>query len=433
MSTRRPARARVVTQPNICSREYSLAEVEHVGCGVAGFDVVQRCRQSLREWHWPRSTPWDNSGNFEHILGVQNQSERSNRVGRLMDDPPDHFVCPITRDVMADPVLLVTNAGRSYERRALQEFLAQQPRRDPATNVVHERALRCVPNRSLKEAIEEWRGQKKVVEAPRWSQALNVTLRRGSFALTATARVLEPALKASARMASRGLCVVLRRFWQHAAVASARIRGVDALVRLVRLGRHRERELAAKALAERAFEDNGGDMAGAVRPLVELLATGNVKGKEHAASALWGLALSAANRALIARAGAVRELVLLADVGSDGAQESAAAALFLLSLEDDIREEIAQADAIKPLVAILDSSDVGAQEQAAWALSSLASVVARDAAALANARPALDELARCGRTKGARDAAQNALDRLHRRSKVDNHPPRVLKKKTIVW
>lgn len=69
---------------------------------------------------------------------------------------PAAFFCPLTLDLMKDPVMLCTEAGASYERDALETWLEENPTRDPLTNKTHAFPLKRVPNRALRDAIEAW-------------------------------------------------------------------------------------------------------------------------------------------------------------------------------------------------------------------------------------------------------------------------------------
>ncbi len=71
--------------------------------------------------------------------------------------PPAMFICPLTHDVMADPV--VAADGFVYERAAIQRWLNTGHRRSPMTNVSMATAL--VPNHSLRSTIMEWRQQQQ--------------------------------------------------------------------------------------------------------------------------------------------------------------------------------------------------------------------------------------------------------------------------------
>ena len=73
-----------------------------------------------------------------------------------METTIDEVRCPITLEVMVDPVVLLTPSMRSFERRALERWLEDHPTRDPLTNHDHEEPLRYVPNRGL---VDQCRNQ----------------------------------------------------------------------------------------------------------------------------------------------------------------------------------------------------------------------------------------------------------------------------------
>ncbi|KDO32115.1 hypothetical protein SPRG_03333 [Saprolegnia parasitica CBS 223.65] len=68
----------------------------------------------------------------------------------------DSFICPITHDVMVDPV--VTVDGHSYERSAIAECQSRgmpgRPVTSPKTNLPL-RSLQLIPNLAPKRSIEE--------------------------------------------------------------------------------------------------------------------------------------------------------------------------------------------------------------------------------------------------------------------------------------
>ena len=67
--------------------------------------------------------------------------------------PPKHFLCPISQDVMKDPVL--TTAFQTYERESIEKWFALGRRTDPMTGQrLGSTALR--PNGPLRDAIQEW-------------------------------------------------------------------------------------------------------------------------------------------------------------------------------------------------------------------------------------------------------------------------------------
>jgi len=67
--------------------------------------------------------------------------------------PPDDYICPITQELMTDPVII--SDGTVYERTAIEHWLRQN-QKSPLTNLPLETtAIR--PHPQLKRAIEEWR------------------------------------------------------------------------------------------------------------------------------------------------------------------------------------------------------------------------------------------------------------------------------------
>ncbi|NXU46566.1 WSDU1 protein, partial [Drymodes brunneopygia] len=65
---------------------------------------------------------------------------------------PDEFLCPITRELMNDPV--IATDGYSYEREAMENWISNR-RSSPMTNLpLHSPTL--TPNRTLKMAISRW-------------------------------------------------------------------------------------------------------------------------------------------------------------------------------------------------------------------------------------------------------------------------------------
>ncbi|XP_054237122.1 WD repeat, SAM and U-box domain-containing protein 1 isoform X4 [Indicator indicator] len=66
---------------------------------------------------------------------------------------PDEFLCPITRELMKDPVIAAD--GYSYEREAMENWITNKRRSSPMTNLPLP-SLLLTPNRTLKMAISRW-------------------------------------------------------------------------------------------------------------------------------------------------------------------------------------------------------------------------------------------------------------------------------------
>ncbi|XP_045043298.2 WD repeat, SAM and U-box domain-containing protein 1 isoform X4 [Desmodus rotundus] len=79
--------------------------------------------------------------------------ELRTKVKTLSSEIPDEFVCPITRELMQDPV--IASDGYSYEKEAMENWISKKKRTSPMTNLVLSSAV-LIPNRTLKMAIDRW-------------------------------------------------------------------------------------------------------------------------------------------------------------------------------------------------------------------------------------------------------------------------------------
>lgn len=66
---------------------------------------------------------------------------------------PNYFICPISLDIMADPVTLCT--GQTYDRENIVKWFESGHRTCPATGQpLH--TLELIPNHMLRNLLEEW-------------------------------------------------------------------------------------------------------------------------------------------------------------------------------------------------------------------------------------------------------------------------------------
>jgi hypothetical protein len=69
---------------------------------------------------------------------------------------PDNFLCPITYDIMHDPVS--ARDGHTYERSAIQRWFDEGKRSSPVTNAIM-LSTDLLPNHFVKAQISSWRDQ----------------------------------------------------------------------------------------------------------------------------------------------------------------------------------------------------------------------------------------------------------------------------------
>ncbi|KAJ0909734.1 putative U box domain, Zinc finger, RING/FYVE/PHD-type [Helianthus annuus] len=88
---------------------------------------------------------------LERLKAVADAAQRSTSMTR--PTPPNHFICPIRKDVMVDPC--VAADGYTYDRSAIEQWLEESDS-SPMTNLpLTSRSL--TPNYTLLSAIMEWK------------------------------------------------------------------------------------------------------------------------------------------------------------------------------------------------------------------------------------------------------------------------------------
>ena len=302
--------------------------------------------------------------------------------------PPDHFICPISLDIMQDPVIVV-QSGITYERALIEQAMRFNPCRDPATNQEWSEPLTLAPNVLVRKMIREWQEQapppasqssSRQVEpsSPPRSAArsdqieqLNTRMRieqsRGETPDTVEARRVA---RRSTRMAAarsratnlRGVCIawlvrdggaswlrsLVRRYGRDISVP--RHNALAARSGVLRLLNGRAD--AATALADMKTDAGRKAIiaANGIPPLIQMITDGPPASKTEAARALMSIMAIGEGQVAVARAGGIAPLVELATTGTVAAKEQAAGALRNLSITADNRVPLVQAGCVDPLV-----------------------------------------------------------------------------------
>ncbi|KAK4375133.1 hypothetical protein RND71_005810 [Anisodus tanguticus] len=246
---------------------------------------------------------------------------------------PDDFRCPISLELMKDPVIV--SSGQTYERSSIEKWLEAGHSTCPKTQqVLTSNAV--TPNYVLRSLIAQW-CEVNGVEPPK---------RPGSLP-NKSASVCTPAERSK----------------------------IENLLRKLTSGSPEDRLSATgeiRLLAKRNADNRVAIAeAGAIPLLVDLLSTPDSRIQEHAVTALLNLSICEDNKRSIVTSGAVPGIVYVLKKGSAEARENAAAALFSLSVIDENKVIIGTSGAIPPLVTLLSDGTQRGKKDAATALFNL--------------------------------------------------------------
>ncbi|GAY49249.1 hypothetical protein CUMW_117790 [Citrus unshiu] len=272
---------------------------------------------------------------FKQVAGME--------ITNVLDDPivpkmlgkslslviPHEFLCPITLEIMRDPVIIAS--GQTFERESVQKWFDSNHRTCPKTRqtLAH---LSIAPNYALKNLILQW-CEKNNFKLPK---------KDDSATSECTAEQKEEIVSLVEQLSSSKLEV------QKEAVRK---------IRLLSKENPENRILIADC--------------GAIPPLVQLLSYPDSKILEHAVTAVLNLSIDESNKRLIAQQGAIPAIIEILQSGSTEARENSAAALFSLSMLDENKITIGLSDGIPPLVDLLQNGTIRGKKDAVTALFNL--------------------------------------------------------------
>ncbi|XP_026403025.1 U-box domain-containing protein 15-like [Papaver somniferum] len=243
---------------------------------------------------------------------------------------PNEFLCPITLEIMTDPVIVAS--GQTYERESINKWFESNHRTCPATrqNLPH---LSVAPNFALRNLILQW-------------------CEKNNFQL--------PKKEASADVDE---------------TTSEQQEEIVALVQNLSSTQLDDQRRAAKKIRMLSKENPENRVmianAGGIPPLVQLLSYPDSKIQEHTVTALLNLSLDDSNKRTIATEGAIPAIIEVLQNGKIGARENSAACLFSLSMLDENKVAIGSMNGIPPLVDLLQHGTIRGKKDAATALFNL--------------------------------------------------------------
>lgn len=187
---------------------------------------------------------------------------------------------------------------------------------------------------------------------------------------------------------------------------------IKLLVDLLQSTDLKTQENAVTALLNLSINDNNKMAIGnadAIEPLIYVLQTGTPEARENSAATLFSLSVIEENKSKIGRSGAIGPLVDLLGNGTPRGKKDAATALFNLSIYHDNKARIVQAGAVRHLVELMDPA-AGMVDKAVAVLANLATIPeGRTAIGSARGIPVLVEVVELGSARGKENAAAALL------------------------
>ncbi|XP_020599231.1 U-box domain-containing protein 10-like [Phalaenopsis equestris] len=379
-----------------------LAEVN----GKSDFDAA---RMTLNLMDGLKRTSHADLPNIEKAETKSSKLGSSTVEDERRDSPviPEDFRCPISLELMKDPVIVST--GQTYERSFIQRWIDCGNRTCPKTQQKLQN-LTLTPNYVLRSLIMQW-CEANSFEQPHRSTGgrmrSNGTFHEitgdksliNSLIAKLTSRSME-----EQRSAAAEIRLLAKRSTDNR-ILIAEAGAIPALVGLLWLDDQKTQEHAVTSLLNLSIYDHNKEvimLAGAIAPIIQVLKSGSMEARENAAAAIFSLSLIDENKITIGGApGAIEALVELLESGSPRGKKDAATALFNLCIYQGNKLRAVRAGILRPLIKILkDSMTCGMLDEVLTILSVLVSHQEGKAAiAKANTIPLLIDLLRTGQPR----------------------------------
>ncbi|KAK4741666.1 hypothetical protein SAY87_025254 [Trapa incisa] len=325
---------------------------------------------------------------------------------------PDDFLCPITLDIMRDPVIVAT--GQTYERSYIQRWIDNGNLTCPKTQQKLQN-LTLTPNYVLRNLIIQWCSTHNIQQP---TGIVNGKIKNidGTFCdITgemATIEALVLKLSGQSIVDIRTAVTEIRSLSKRRTENRILIAEAGAIPPLIRLLTSEDVLIQENAVTSilnlSIYEDNKGliMLAGAVPSIVQVLRSGSMEARENAAATLFSLSLGDENKIIIGSSGAIPALVDLLQTGSTRGKKDAATALFNLCMYQGNRGRAVRAGIISALLMILTASGHCMVDEALVILSVLSSCHEAKAAIMkAGMIPVLIDLTRTGLSRNKENAA----------------------------
>ncbi|EXC04705.1 U-box domain-containing protein 13 [Morus notabilis] len=281
--------------------------------------------------------------------------DRSSSSQSVVANIPDEFRCPISLDLMRDPVIVAS--GHTYDRNSIAQWINSGHHTCPKSGqrLIH---MALIPNYALKSLMEQWCQDNNILLSESKSSSLSGLERSDT---------------------KRGQCEsAVDHISAVKAAADAVKMSAEFLVGKLATGSpdiQRQAAYELRLLAKTSMDNRRIiSEAGAIPFLVTLLSSHDPRIQENVVTALLNLSIFNNNKILIMAAGAIDNIIYVLESGMTmEARENAAAAIFSLSMVDDCKVAIgARPRAIPALVGLLKEGTPVGKKDAATALFNLA-------------------------------------------------------------
>ncbi|KAL9842348.1 U-box domain-containing protein 12 [Arabidopsis thaliana] len=348
-------------------------------------------------------------------LRLKSSLPKSRDDDRDMLIPPEEFRCPISLELMTDPVIV--SSGQTYERECIKKWLEGGHLTCPKTQETLTSDI-VTPNYVLRSLIAQW-CESNGIEPPKRSNNSQPSSKASSSSSAPDDehnKIEELLLKLTSQQpedprSAAGEIRLLAKQNNHNRVAIAASGAIPLLVNLLTISNDsRTQEHAVTSILNLSIcQENKGKIvysSGAVPGIVHVLQKGSMEARENAAATLFSLSVIDENKVTIGAAGAIPHLVTLLSDGSQRGKKDAATALFNLCIFQGNKGKAVRAGLVPVLMRLLREPESGMVDESLSILAILSSHPdGKSEVGAADAVPVLVEFIRSGSPRNKENSA----------------------------
>lgn len=268
---------------------------------------------------------------------------------------PEEFRCPLSREMMRDPVILAT--GQTYDRPFIQKWLKAGNRTCPLTQQVLSHTM-LTPNHLIREMISQW-CQSHGIELTDPDQYSNedpiMDADRSRF-IDLLEKMSSSALEQ--KEAAKELRLLTKRMPSFRALFGE---SLDAIPQLLnpfsqnKGGIHPDlQEDLITTLLNLSIHDNNKKLVAetpmVIPLLMDALKSGTIETRSNAAATIFTLSALDSNKALIGKSGVLKPLIDLLEEGHPSVMKDVASAIFNLCIIHENKSRAVHEGAVKVLM-----------------------------------------------------------------------------------
>ncbi|KAG5235111.1 U-box domain-containing protein [Salix suchowensis] len=347
----------------------------------------------------------------------------SQEIAETFITVPKDFCCPISLDLMRDPVIIST--GQTYDRSSISRWMEEGHCTCPKTGQMLMNT-RLVPNRALRNLIVQWctahgipydppENSDSSVEAFAAAMPSKAAIEANRATATLLIHQLARGSQGAKSIAARGIRLLAKTGRENRAFI-AESGAIPHLSKLLSSTNSVAQENSVTAILNLSIHDKNKSKImnekGCLGSIVEVLRFGlTTEARENAAATLFSLsAVHDYKKRISDEEGAVEALAVLLRAGTRRGKKDAVTALFNLSTHTENCLRMIEAGAVTALVGALGNEGVAEESAGALALIVRQPIGAMAVGGEETALAGLVGMMRCGTPKGKENAVAALLE-----------------------